>query len=306
MITTKFLNIPNIQQQSLLFANSISNRIKRKISVVFYITAFSTITGGILHLLMIGPELKPVNFPVEMLPYTDGLFILSGILQIFWCIPMIMRWGYKWYLSGLIGTIGLSLLLLITRIPNGITGLPLEDKNPMSLLTEISQLLFIGSTLTVIKYSKYMNITSRRSGSNIGQESKSSELRAKESEEDVIPKDKIYYRYSNCEDTIYLLKKLEYRININSRDSRLWITRGLALRQLGGNVEAIQSFDEAIKLDPTEVVAWYQKGLCLNILGKTREAMQIYEIAGLIKKSSQNQSSKSINVKIIVKELNNT
>lgn len=210
---------------------------------------------------MRGPELKPVNFPMEMLPYTDVLFILSGILQIFWCIPMIMRWGYKWYLSGLIGTIGLSILLLITRIPNGITGLPLEDINPMALLTEISQFLYIGSTLTVIKYSKYMNTISHHSGPNTGHEPKSSKLYRKRKEEYLVLNEDTYRRYNNPEDTIYLLKKLEYKININFKDSRLWIARDIALRQLGGYDEAIQSFDEAIKLDPTDVEAWYQKGL---------------------------------------------
>jgi hypothetical protein len=103
-----------------------------------------------MHLLMLGPALKPANFPMQLLPYTDGLFTISGIMQIFWAIPMIKKWGVKCYHIGLIGTIGLSLLLLITRIPNGITNLPLEDKNPMALLTEIFQFLFIAVTTIII------------------------------------------------------------------------------------------------------------------------------------------------------------
>jgi hypothetical protein len=74
--------------------NKISKYIQESISGIFYVTALSTIAGGILHLLRFGPTLKPANFPTEMIPYTDGLFIISGILQIFWCIPMIMRCGY--------------------------------------------------------------------------------------------------------------------------------------------------------------------------------------------------------------------
>lgn len=122
------------------------------INTIFYIAAIATIGGGILHLLMLGPSSKPINFPMHLLPYTDTLFAISGILQIFWCIPIIKRWGINWYYIGLIGTIGLCLLLLITRIPNGITNLPLEDKNPMALLTEITQFLFIGVTIIIIKF----------------------------------------------------------------------------------------------------------------------------------------------------------
>lgn len=262
--------------------------------MMFYTSAFSTIAGGILHLLMIGPDLKPVNFPMDMLPYTDGLFILSGILQIFWCIPMIMRWGYRWYLGGLIGTVGLSILLLITRVPNGITGLPLEDRNPMALLTEISQFVYIGSTFTVMMFAKYNRVISLHLGYRIGHRPKSIEPHDKRIDTEIILKADSYCRQNNSEDRIYLLKKLEHRININSRDSRLWIARGIALRQLGGNEEAIQSFDEAIKLDPTDVVAWYQKGLSLNLLGKKKEAIRIYEIAALIKKIPQNQNSKGL------------
>ncbi len=127
------------------------------INLIIYIAAITTIAGGIFHLLMLGPSLKPVNFPMQLLPYTDSLFTIAGILQIFWCIPMIKRWGINWYYIGLVGTIGLSLLLLATRIPNGITNLPLEDKNPMALFTEITQLLFISATIIIIKYEYQAN-----------------------------------------------------------------------------------------------------------------------------------------------------
>lgn len=291
MFNTILSKIPHYQRlyKFTSYRYQVSNNL---IIVIFYVTAFSTLSGGILHLLMIGPTLKPVNFPMDMLPYTDGLFIVSGILQIFWVIPMIMRWGYKWYLTGLIGTIGLSVLLLITRIPNGITGLPLEDRNPMALLTELSQFVYIGSTLMVIMHSRYHNTMSLRLESRDGLESKSTKLYYKGNEKKIILKAYTHGKDGNSEDTFYLIKKLEFRININSRDSRLWIARGIALRQLGGNYEAIQSFDEAIRLDPTEVAAWYQKGLTLNILGKKKEARQIYEIAKLIKRCSQSQDSR--------------
>jgi len=43
------------------------------------------------------PFLKPSNFPMELLLYTDILFIVAGIAQIFWPLPMIKGWGLRWY-----------------------------------------------------------------------------------------------------------------------------------------------------------------------------------------------------------------
>jgi tetratricopeptide (TPR) repeat protein len=229
---------------------------------------------------MIGPAMKPANFPMEILQYTDALFIMSGTLQIFWCIPMIMRWGTTWYYSGLIGTIGLFILLLITRIPNGITGLPLEDRNPMALLIEVAQLIFIGSTLIIIRYSlfptdieKIRNTWSPRIMLSNKVQSKEKKWISKKNRE------KVYKELSAAEDNLYILKKIEYGININSKDSKLWLTRGIILRKLVSNDEALQSFNEAIKLDPTDALAWYYKGLCLNLLGMKEEAKEIYQIA---------------------------
>ncbi len=265
--------------------------VKRNIVPIVYVAAFSTIAGGILHLLMVGPALKPLNFPMEMLPYTDGLFIFSGILQICWAIPMIMNWGRKYYYIGLVGTIGLSLLLLMTRIANPITGLPLEDKNPMALLTEVSQFIYIGTTILIIKYSDYrLMLTVRQRVFNHRKNKSKLEENAKSIKLDEVFKSSILSNFGAHEDALYLLKKIEHRINVNSHDSKLWITRGIILRKLGSNYEAIESFNEAIKLDPTEVSAWYQKGLSLNIIGKKDDAKQTYEIARLI---AVNSSSKN-------------
>jgi hypothetical protein len=106
--------------------------------------------AGILHLMMIGPSMKPLNFPMELLPYTDGLFLISGIAQIFWAIPMALNWNTRWFYAGLIGTIALTSLIALTRIPNEITGIALQDKNPMALLTEVIQTTYIFTMLTII------------------------------------------------------------------------------------------------------------------------------------------------------------
>lgn len=122
--------------------------------ILFYLAAATTMIAGVLHLAMIGPSLKPINFPMELLPYTDGLFLISGIAQIFWALPMALRWNRRWFYAGLIGSIVLTSLIALTRIPNEITGVALQDKNPMALLTEVMQTTYIVTTLTIILNNK--------------------------------------------------------------------------------------------------------------------------------------------------------
>jgi hypothetical protein len=95
--------------------------------------------------------LKPANFPLELVLYTDILFIVAGLVQIFWALPMIKGWGLRWYYLGIFGTAALSLSLLFTRVPNGVTSTALIDTNPMALLTEISQFLYIGATIIIAR-----------------------------------------------------------------------------------------------------------------------------------------------------------
>ena len=122
--------------------------------ILFYLAAATTMIAGVLHLAMIGPSLKPINFPMELLPYTDGLFLISGIAQIFWALPVALRWNRRWFYAGLIGSIALTSLIALTRIPNEITGVALQDKNPMALLTEVMQTTYIVTTLTIILNNK--------------------------------------------------------------------------------------------------------------------------------------------------------
>jgi hypothetical protein len=130
--------------------------ILNKKHVLFYLAAATTVVAGVLHLAMIGPSSKPINFPMELLPYTDGLFLISGIAQIFWALPMALRWNRRWFYAGLIGTIALTSLIALTRIPNEITGIALQDKNPMAFLIEVMQTTYIITTLTIILNNKRM------------------------------------------------------------------------------------------------------------------------------------------------------
>jgi hypothetical protein len=67
---------------------------------------------------------------------------------------MALRWNRRWFYAGLIGSIVLTSLIALTRIPNEITGVALQDKNPMALLTEVMQTTYIVTTLTIILNNK--------------------------------------------------------------------------------------------------------------------------------------------------------
>jgi len=49
--------------------------------------------------------------------------------------------------------------------------------------------------------------------------------------------------------------------------------------KLGNYDEAIQAYDEAIKLDPEYATAWYNKGVTLSKQGYCDEAIQAYDEA---------------------------
>jgi hypothetical protein len=121
----------------------------KKMQYLTILAASTTLLAGILHLAMIGPFNKPSNFPMEMLPVTDLLFIMSGGAQVFWAIPMFLGWSIRWYYVGLVGAIGLVLLLAFTRIPNPITGNALQN-NSIGYLTELVQIVYIVITAIII------------------------------------------------------------------------------------------------------------------------------------------------------------
>jgi hypothetical protein len=134
----------------------------KKMQYLTILAASITLLAGILHLAMIGPFNKPSNFPMEMLPVTDLLFIMSGGAQVFWAIPMFLGWGVRWYYMGLVGTIGLVLLLAFTRIPNPITGNALQN-NTIGYVTEIVQIAYIVITGIIImkhrRRTRRLNVT---------------------------------------------------------------------------------------------------------------------------------------------------
>jgi hypothetical protein len=140
-----------------VYANS-----DKKMQYLTILAASTTLLAGILHLAMIGPFNKPSNFPMEMLPVTDLIFIISGGAQVFWAIPMFLGWSIRWYYAGLIGTAGLVILLAVSRIPNPMTGQALQN-NSIGSLTEIVQIVYIVITgIIILKHRRIMNSISEK------------------------------------------------------------------------------------------------------------------------------------------------
>ena len=116
-----------------------------KINVLYYAAAATTAIAGILHLIQASNVLG-------FAPPIGIFFIVAGIAQLFWIVPMIRRWGLLWYYVGIGGTIVLIILFAITRMPgNPITGRggPIM---PMALAIEVLQAAFIGLSIAIIVY----------------------------------------------------------------------------------------------------------------------------------------------------------
>jgi tetratricopeptide (TPR) repeat protein len=61
--------------------------------------------------------------------------------------------------------------------------------------------------------------------------------------------------------------------------ARVWFNKGRDLDDLGKYEEAIEAYDEAIRLNPNYAKAWFNKGLSLDDLGKHDEAVKAYDEA---------------------------
>ena len=126
-------------------------------SVLYYAAAATTAIAGILHLTLV-PNIIGRN------PNSGIFFIISGIAQIFWVIPMLKKWGKTWYIIGIAGTIILIIMWVITRMPgNPITGRggPIGE---MAIVIEIFQIAYIIITSIIIVKERRGHIRSESKG----------------------------------------------------------------------------------------------------------------------------------------------
>lgn len=125
-----------------------------KFTILLYAAAATTLIAGILHINRFIDTIRSG----EQIGNPDILFLVGGIAQIFWVIPIIRQWGKIWYSIGVAGTAVFMLLWIITRIPeNPITG----RAGPISgeaITIQIFQIAFIILSIIIfIKSTKSKN-----------------------------------------------------------------------------------------------------------------------------------------------------
>jgi hypothetical protein len=111
--------------------------------LLYYGAAICTGIAGILHLILV-PNAIDSNINNAI------LFLVGGIAQIFWVLPMIKRWGKVWYAAGIAGTVILIGLWVITRIAdNPITGRggPISER---AVAVEVFQIAYVAITALIM------------------------------------------------------------------------------------------------------------------------------------------------------------
>jgi hypothetical protein len=110
---------------------------------LFYAAAGTTAIPGTLHLIfasnVIGSNILSGIF-----------FIVAGIIQIFWALPMVRRWGKVWYYIGIAGTVILIILWTVTRVPNPITEGRALPVNEIGIAIEVFQIAYIAMTAIIL------------------------------------------------------------------------------------------------------------------------------------------------------------
>jgi len=111
--------------------------------LLYYGAAICSGIAGILHLILV-PNAIDSNINNAI------LFLVGGIAQIFWVLPMIKRWGKVWYAVGIAGTVILIGLWVITRIAdNPITGRggPISER---AIAVEVFQIAYVAITALIM------------------------------------------------------------------------------------------------------------------------------------------------------------
>jgi hypothetical protein len=78
--------------------------------LLIYVAGGCTLVAGILHIL-VALNAIGLNFLVGV------FFLVAGIVQVFWTLPIVRTWGRVWYAIGLGGTVILIGIYLIAITP---------------------------------------------------------------------------------------------------------------------------------------------------------------------------------------------
>jgi hypothetical protein len=113
-------------------------------TLLFLGDAACTGIAGILHLMFVPSSIA------AGIQYT-ALFLISGLLQLFWVLPMIRKWGKIWYVTGIVGTavlVGLTGYVIFESIRN--PQLTPPGVLEMAIAIEIFQTAYVAITAIII------------------------------------------------------------------------------------------------------------------------------------------------------------
>src|SRR6476620_3016058 len=100
--------------------------------------------AGILHFMFVPNSIAAgVQYPV--------FFLISGLAQLFWVLPMVKRWGRIWNIIGLAGTVvlvGLTGYVVIESIKNPQSTPP--GVTELAIAIEIFQISYVIITAIII------------------------------------------------------------------------------------------------------------------------------------------------------------
>lgn len=120
---------------------------KLSLKLLIYAAGACTLIGGILHVLVASNAIG-LNFPVGV------FFLVAGVAQVFWTLPMVRTWGKVWYVIGLGGTVILIAIWLIAITPgNPITErtVPVEGWGISIAVFEITFIILCAIIITRIR-----------------------------------------------------------------------------------------------------------------------------------------------------------
>lgn len=113
----------------------------------FYYLAAAATTGlaGIIHLALV---INAISHNV----YTNTitLFLIGGIAQVFWIVPILKRWGRVWYSVGIAGTIVFIVLWAITRMQGNPITHRASRVGTIDIATEVAEFAFIGLSFAIL------------------------------------------------------------------------------------------------------------------------------------------------------------
>ena len=107
----------------------------------YYAAAVFTGLAGILQHLL-------VQYFIGFYSNISIFFVVTGIAQLFWVIPLIRGWGKLWYILGSVVTAALIVSWVSTNAPLPVKGL-VAPYDIMYIIIETSQVVFMAAAMSI-------------------------------------------------------------------------------------------------------------------------------------------------------------